>query len=962
MAYKNIFDCQNKIIECNLSNMDDFVGVCSSLRVAYLNARSIKNKMDEIENIIKKIDAHIVAITETWTDIGDEIFYNIDGYQSYFVSRRKIGGGVCLLVKTNIMSTVIFEQNDDLVTILGVRITNLDRSTLNILVVYKAPSCTFSEFISLFKAATKCTKARCIILGDFNIDINTVNHKSSDYINFLHTCNLCVINKSFNTRIDSKHSSLIDHIITNFDITARITNIDDSPSDHNILVLEHLNVMKNLKNNRDPVKFVTKTNFKQFIHIMSSHVFSITDNVNSNFNNFFEIIQSNVNKCKYTNKTKSSDKRTLSDVIWFDSHLGNLIKSRNRAHLAWKANPTDHALIQTKKIARNAVTVYRRKIKYKYYNDLLASFANDQRKTWSVLNAIMNNSHMSTNKDVIKKLICNGKEISDSKEMANELNKFFISVGSNLAEQFSVTRNDALTIEGAQRPNRSFYFYKVNNNEIAKLIDGLKTNSSPGVDGITVKTIKYIKDVVSPHLSSLINMAIDEGIFPDCLKVARVVPIYKGDDKQSPTNYRPISVLPIICKIFEIVMFIRLNNYVNDLGYLSRYQYGFRAKSNTNYAIFDLITNIQQQLDCKYKTAAIFIDLRKAFDTIAYDLLLRKLEFLGVVGPSLKLFSSYLNNRKQVVNINGVFSDISTTSCGVPQGSILGPLLFNIYINDITDLPLKGSIQLYADDTLILYKAGDMSELQAMMQYDIDIIYNWLISNKLSINESKTSYMIFNNKQDLSINVNLNGKSITQTRVTKYLGLLIDEDLNFHRHIESIANKITPIAKIFYRFNDILSFNTKLNLYYAHIHSHLTYLSNVWGCTSGYKIMQLQRVQNMAIKNLLKLPFLTSTKLLYENTNILPVNIICKYNLILLTRNLLEGKSIINTKFKYNEEIHEHNTRIAKNIHLPQASSAKYGTNSLKYNAFKTFNALPSSIKNNNNEIKRHLLNEFLQT
>lgn len=304
---------------------------------------------------------------------------------------------------------------------------------------------------------------------------------------------------------------------------------------------------------------------------------------------------------------------------------------------------------------------------------------------------------------------------------------------------------------------------------------------TPGYDDISPKVLRHTSSLVSIPLTHIINLSLKTGKFPDQLKIARVIPIYKSGDRREINNYRPISILPAFNKIFEKIISLRLINYLECNNLLTEYQHGFRAHRSTESAILQFINYVYLALEEKKHVAGVFIDLSKAFDTLDHNILVHKLKYLGIRGEPLNLFKSYLIGRKQAVYCNQSYSPLKSIDKGVPQGSVLGPIFFLIYINDIVNVSTNLEFVIYADDTTLLVKDENLDSLHSNLISELNNIKLWVKANKLNINNSKTNYIFFQNRSvKNSLNpIQLDGEVIQQVTHTQCLGVTIDENLNW---------------------------------------------------------------------------------------------------------------------------------------------------------------------------------------
>ena len=359
-------------------------------------------------------------------------------------------------------------------------------------------------------------------------------------------------------------------------------------------------------------------------------------------------------------------------------------------------------------------------------------------------------------------------------------------------------------------------------------------------------------------MTHFINLSIISGVFPDQLKIARVIPLFKSGDKSIFTNYRPVSVLPAFSKILEKVIYNRLLDYLNKHKILSDNQFGFRKHHSTEYALTLLYDKISSAIDNNELTVGIFIDLSKAFDTVNHQILLDKLLHYGIRGVALNWFVSYLSNRHQFVQFNDTSSSLHIIKCGVPQGSILGPLLFPIYINDLCDVSKILDFILFADDTNIFFSHKNVDFLEKTLNEELLKLTTWCQANKLSINYSKSKFMVFKprqKRQNLDIKLEISNCAIERVRDTIFLGVILDENLTWKHHIANVARKISKSIGVIYKSSFCLPVTSLRTLYYSLVYPYLVYCASVWASTYPTNLNRLVLLQKKIIRIISKMPF-----------------------------------------------------------------------------------------------------------
>ena len=539
---------------------------------------------------------------------------------------------------------------------------------------------------------------------------------------------------------------------------------------------------------------------------------------------------------------------------WITSEILELIKERDKLLKSYQKE-NDHekkelAHLSYKRI-RNIVTQKKRVNKSTYFLSYFEKNKNKSSEIWKGIKSLVNIK--SSNCNSINLLDKHKNLVNDQKKIVNKFNDYFVTVGSSIANRIPTVTGSYKDYMKKINCANSFYLSPTDEFEIEKFFDTLDSNKSTGPNSLPVFILKIMKPFFSKWLCKIINLSLEVFIFPDLLKVAKVTPIHKKDSKLNHENYRPISLLSVLSKIFEKIIYKRMYSFLTKNKLIYERQYGFRSNYSTNYALANLTERIKSSLDTKDYVCGIFVDLEKAFDTVNHQILCEKLNHYGFRGGTNMLIKSYLENRKQFVSINGFESETKTITCGVPQGSSLGPLLFLIYINDFHLCLDKTDAGHFADDTFIMYASKNIKTIETVINYELKLISKWMKLNKLSLNTDKTKLIVFRTKKKPfdtnNLSIKFNGKKLTPVDYVKYLGMFIDKHLSWDFHISQLSRKLSRANGILAKLRHNAPITTCLQVYYAIFYSHLMYGCAIWGLSSEKNLNIIRILQKKVLAN-----------------------------------------------------------------------------------------------------------------
>ena len=469
------------------------------------------------------------------------------------------------------------------------------------------------------------------------------------------------------------------------------------------------------------------------------------------------------------------------------------------------------------------------------------------KSTWREINNVLGKGKRANIPD---KCYDEQQVFSSSTDIAGAFNSYFTNIGETLAN--TVPSTNAHFMDYLHNTNTSSLFLiPTNPYEITEIVEKLNSDTSCGFDDVRSSVVKSVISFISHHLAYIFNISFLTGSVPSNLKIAKVTPVFKSGDPEDIHNYRPISVLPCFSKILERLVYNRLSKFLAKFNIIYDYQFGFRTKHSTDMARIHLTDLISNSLCDKLCTAGVFIDLSKAFDTIDHNILLSKLDFYGVRGCALQWFKNYLDSRQQFTVINNCKSVRTYISHGVPQGSILGPLLFLLYVNDLHSSSSLLSFLLFADDTTIIYSSPNYDSFVYTLNCELIKVSSWFKSNKLSLNSSKTKCIFFSKSSNPSFPssaIAIDNSPISRVKSTKFLGVIVDEKLSWTEHISSVTKTISRNTGALSKLRSFLPPPILFSIYNTLILPYINYCNIVWARSSTNHLHSLTLIQKRAIR------------------------------------------------------------------------------------------------------------------
>ena len=935
----NTFDTIDEYLRFYSTSLSDngFLTVFSQ------NIRSLNANLDNFLLLFpSNAMPDVFVFTETWKDPLVPVL--IPGYAGFHTTRQnRRSGGVSIFVKDNFTSFQINELSyaDNTIEICSVKITHANNN-FTVCGIYRPHSDTIINFNhSLELILThNLLSGRCVLTGDYNINLMSPSDEVSQFEDLMRS-------KHFVQTIDGvTHPgnrdynitpSCIDHIWTNYLGGYNSGIVRTGVTDH--FTLYYQIPFHSVKDDSCKIRIqfrdhndASKTSFEEKLS-----QFNWNSIESENLNEFYANFISNINRIYvecFPLKTKYVTKKHFKNP-WYNAEVKKLSAARVKYFSLFKQGLVSHSDYAS---YRNRVSDLIRKHKESYFQNLFSRNMNDIKTTWKNIRLLCN----SNRKRNLESISHNGTKYTSHKDIAEIFNDFFVNIARNIENSLPSTNISPYSV---MTPNNfpCINVEPITPEEVSKIINTLK-NTKTDNDHIPIFLFKLFKHYFVPSLCKLISMSFEQGIFPNLLKHATVIPIYKNKgDYQDVNNFRPISILPFISKIFEKCIYNRLSDYAVNCNIFPPCQYGFRKGRSTQDALIALTENIYHCLNQSDGSFClnVYIDFKKCFDTINHEILLNKLLFYGINGQFLKLITSYLSGRTQSVRINNSYSCPKSIEIGLPQGSLLGPLLCLFMLSDLPNVSDKFQTIQYADDTTLCFKSNDPHD--RIFNAELTKFYNWATANKLSINTepNKTYFIIhsYRNFNDVQPDIKINNVCVGRLNEAKFLGVTIDSKLKFKTHINDICSKISKSIGIMYKLSK-LKMKTKVlkQIYYCLVYPYLLYNCISFSGTFDVHMHRLITLQKRAIRKIANAPFLDHTDPLFSAQKILKFKDICKLSIGLYVFDHLEAF------LPTDNQNHNYNTRNCSNLR-PARSRLTITQNSINVTGPNLWNSIPNEIR-----------------
>lgn len=931
-------------------------------KILQVNSQSLLSKLDRLRVLVATERPTVICIQEHWFTETNCCLLLLGGYRlaDIYCRRDRTRGGSLILVKDDhriVTKKLDFAARESVESDFECCAVQFQTDCFHccIVSIYRSPTGSLDVFFEkLNNVVVYCQKmaVRVFICGDFNIDFLNNSSDKQSLCDFMQNFNLVCISKEPTRICVNRHgretSTKIDYILSNvgnLSMSEKVTQ--PNLGDHLALVhIFRLHIHDVATGGQwFTLRDISDFNLQKLYYCVKDINFKCLeryDSVDAAYDKFIELITSAVDKnCPII--TKRSEHERMNGKEWVNAAV---IEAGERLrNMFWAVKHDSGELAcQRYKAAKKEYKDLINTTKWRYYSQIIELSSNKSKKVWSIVN-----KHTGRLKSRSTDITLNveGEVITERGEIADRFAGYFSGAAAQrIQESFGSDISTSCTTMAIN--HGSFFFWPVDDAEVGQVIKSLKDSNSVGPDRINTKLLKSVADSISQPLALLINMSVSKGIFPSLLKVASVVPVHKKNDHTCLSNYRPISVLNVTSKIIERVVYNRMVSFLVKHALLTERQHGFWAGRSTESAAYSFLGHVYEKVDQGYFVAGLFFDLTAAFDSLNINFACDKLYAVGFRGPILSWIKSYLSHRQIFVSLDGIKSAEYEMNMGVPQGSVLGPLIFLLFINDLPSSLGTGFLSMFADDAAVAVSARTPGELEELLQQTVSQFSEWCHRNSLILNLSKTVLMRFACQKASLANISCD--NIDNRVSTKFLGIFLDETLNWEAHIEHVSKKVNQAYYAISQLKNMLDRKHLINVYYALVYCHLCYNVILWGggVTSGRVFVAQKKVMRL----IFGLKYRDTCKGYFLDNKIMTFPCVYIYKCLLATKTFLGD-------FACNGDCHEYNTRNRTGLAVAAHSTSKF-EKSPSYSGAKLYNKLPMSVRQLSYKPFKRALKSFL--
>ena len=967
----NVTDYENLRNLCKYYSVSDGIHLGDTFSVLHMNVRSLKNKFDAFQTFLTSsgVEWSIICITESWLKPDIIQYFDLNKY-NLFASCRVSGkgGGTAIYVHNSLdvkQINSLSKVNDENTWVEIELKHGIQIRKIIVGCIYRPPnSCpaSFLEYMSKIMNILEKENKFIALTGDFNYNLlnSSFDNNVASFSNLLSSYGfVSTICKP--TRISANCSTLLDNIFVNDHKYLQSSGIIiEDLSDH-LPIFNSFNFSHSRCDN-DKIKRVFDFNKIDDLNNFLLNELQDFQTLNDPNEACDRLINTYTRGIDKFSKCIKPSRRKTPYKPWITPNILCSINYKNKLYKKYLRNKNEFNENRYKQY-KNVLTKIIREAKRLYFTKSFHECRGDSKRTWKTLKEALNVK--SSHESLPSSFFDESGKLFEGNDVPNGFNSFFTSVALKLEQNMPAPDNSPLNYLRETTYPPFTEPLDTNSIQVKNIITSLNPVGG-GIDKISTKILIGTYEVCLDHLTYFFNLCLHNSTFPDLLKIALVKPIYKAGDKNKFTNYRPISLLPIFSKVLEKLIHSALISFLSETDILAKTQFGFRKKHSTYMPISLIMDNITKGLENGEKVLGLYLDLKKAFDTVDSKILLDKLHFIGIRGNLFKILVSYLANRKQRVQINNCLSELNEINLGVPQGSILGPLLFIIYINDLPSVSDISDFYLFADDTAIIVKGNSLVDLQNKINLIIPDITRWFLSNRLSLNASKTYYQLYSAaSNDDCINISINNNLIVRSPSLKYLGVILDENLKFDTHITKTAAKISRNIGVMAKIKYFLSSKELLILYNSFVLPYINYCAVVWGCNYMHRIKKIVLLQKRALRIIDNKPYFFPCNELFVKYRVLKFpDLVVEQNIMILLA-YLNGSlpQPVANLFQINEPL---NTRATEHFRIPFTrlnfrlhTLSFMGPKSWNDVVMKVFNRL-EEVPRNKMTLKKHIRNYLL--